>query len=1209
MFLRQIELKGFKSFPEPTTIELSPRITVIVGPNGCGKSNIADALRWVLLGEATARPLRGLKMEDIIFQGTERRKPLGMAEVSLLFDNAGGVLPIDFAEVRATRRVFRSGEHEYVLNRVPCRLRDLQDLFQAAGFGRDGLAIIAQGMVEDVLHARPEGRRMVLEEVAGIARYRRMKQEAVKKLEETERQLERLSDVLAEVEREVDFWAKEAALATRFLAAEEELKLLELALARREARRLFAHKESIGRQKEKLGQKILESEKEKEQLTRSLIEIGRQREQLRGEGETIRAEEREVLRIIEELRANLEEKEKKMEMLDRQRKEAEILLNELQERHRRRQQELCSAALWRNRSARRAEKRREVALRRREIVEIEKNNHQMISSSLREMESALGEVNTKRERLVLELVKLDQEEAFLSTSRKELAREAIEFKNTREKLRGRLRSLTGEYERAARDLEKTKSERERLLEKEKRLGDEARSLRELAVFSSEQYQKALSRYETLQGLVHSFEGYSPGARAVLNARSLGDERCREVLGAVADLMEIPAPYIVPVEAVLGPGLSYIVVRSLEGARLAGEVAKEKKAGRVTFLPLDVLKPPAPAHIPSGEGVIGSAASVVEVVPEARPAVEFLLGKTILVSDLARGRNILPSLPPGTRLVTMDGEVLTWAGVFITGKIPRGTGVITRRAELRALSEDLLNQEARARQLKIAWEEKERELRGVVKERADKDAELISLTGQVRGMRAELQSLQRELNEKSGEMELLRAKRREIDEKLAELSSNRQRLVFELNKTKAAEEKLGRELELTKREEQEQSLRLAKATSRLSRTEARLLASLRMAEQADKTVQRMGQELSQLENSIERKRVALCDLEEELSPLRNEVECLRADLDRMENRHQEIKLLLETKSRMLEERERMWEDALYREKKNAERSLHLQKQLGALSVQEAEVGAALRSLAEKWGDLALDAGAEELDLSAVQQKKEELQSLIQSFGPVNRDAPQQWRRVESRRDYWRQQYDELASARKDLLVAVKEIDSEMAKRLVAAVQGVNEALEEIFPRLFGGGQAKLLLTGSDDVLEGGVEIEVRIPGKKVKNIALLSGGEKSLTAIAVLFACLKYRPLPFCVLDEVDSSLDEANLVRFAGLLEEFAAHTQFMVISHRQATMERGDVLYGITMEEPGVSKVVSIRMIKGEGAYVAAASSRSGENQGQADEDRRSRARISGTE
>ncbi|MBC7344824.1 MAG: hypothetical protein H5U03_05310, partial [Clostridia bacterium] len=370
--------------------------------------------------------------------------------------------------------------------------------------------------------------------------------------------------------------------------------------------------------------------------------------------------------------------------------------------------------------------------------------------------------------------------------------------------------------------------------------------------------------------------------------------------------------------------------------------------------------------------------------------------------------------------------------------------------------------------------------------------------------------------------------------------------------------MGQELELTKREEQEQSLRLAKATSRLSRTEARLLASLRMAEQADKTVQRMGQELSQLENSIERKRVALCNLEEELSPLRNEVECLRADLDQMENRHQEIKLLLETKSRMLEERERMWEDALYREKKNAERSLHLQKQLGALSVQEAEVGAALRSLAEKWGDLALDAGAEELDLSAVQQKKEELQSLIQSFGPVNRDAPQQWRRVESRRDYWRQQYDELASARKDLLVAVKEIDSEMAKRLVAAVQGVNEALEEIFPRLFGGGQAKLLLTGSDDVLEGGVEIEVRIPGKKVKNIALLSGGEKSLTAIAVLFACLKYRPLPFCVLDEVDSSLDEANLVRFAGLLEEFAAHTQFMVISHRQATMERGDVLYGI---------------------------------------------------
>ncbi|HBT46327.1 MAG TPA: chromosome segregation protein SMC [Peptococcaceae bacterium] len=1181
LFLKTLEMQGFKTFVDRTRLDFEPGITCIVGPNGSGKSNIVDAIAWVL-GEQSARVLRGVYMEDVIFAGSEKRRPVGLAEVTLTLDNGDGGLPLDFPEVAVTRRLTRSGESEYKLNKTPCRLRDIQELFLDTGAGKEKFAIIGQGRLEEILTAHPQERRVFLEEVAGISRYRWRKEQVLKKLAETEQNLVRLKDILQELRLQLDPLEEEAGRARRYLKLQQVLQLVELMQRAAALRGLAARREESARRKELWEEKLADLAREEEGITAALEGKGCEIDEAVARKHSLERELREANARLEQFRAEQKWLSEKLTALtarlDEYTREAASLEEEYsalsgeQERVRRRLEDIG----------------REEGELQGEISRLEGTIEELAVQKNREGEGIA--------RLRRELVRIEEAMAALRDERARLdERRGLEKRDlgTRERelkeLEGRHRRLE-EQMAAWREELKTLQDRLGALEAEKQTlaGDvdwcegELRALRGRVRAAEERRHKAAAHVEVLRQARREGGTLGEGVRAVLAAAEEGRLKAA-IVGMVAEKITVPAGLEKALDMALGAAAQNILVRTARDAEAAIKFLKETGRGRATFLPLEWLTGrPLPAvfrWILEEDGVLGVAADLVQYTPDLRPAIQYLLGQTIVVKELKQALALAPRLRNPLRLVTLDGDLIHPRGPITGGSSHKRRGILWQTAEARRWEQEL--EEVEAELTSLGQEEKEK-----LSTLEESRGRLVRVEREIEGVGSKIHLLVQRLSDGGEECRSLKEKieerRRELDElvlgsreaaekektledRLASLEARRQAVRGELD---SRQQELAR-LEETLRQQQQV---LASSRSRLETikvTARELEANLSSLARRLETLERRGEELRARRDEEGR---TVRSLEERQKDLEKSLAGLSASCARLEAslREQEaaVRKIQEERDRLLARREEVSRQL---------RSLgnRLQREEIGLARLEAALESGYRELTALYGPnwQAKAARPRPHLMKRAGETKARLKAEMEKLGEVNPGVIQEYERLCRRYRELSAEVADLEGGRDTLRTALQEIDSFMAQRLGSTLQAVREAFASLFNELFGGGSADLVVTGEDNLLEAGVEIMARPPGKKSQHLALLSGGEKALTALAFIFALLKVKPRAFCIFDEIDTALDDANVVRFARILRSFAEHTQFIVVSHRQGTMEAADVLYGVTMEEEGVSRLVSVRM------------------------------------
>lgn len=1182
MHLTSLRLHGFKSFAAVTELPFRPGLTAIVGPNGSGKSNIADAIRWVL-GEQSVRLLRGTRLEDVIFAGSERKKSLGMAEVSLTFDNTGGQIPLEYSEVTVTRRVYRSGESEFFINRTPCRLKDIQELFLDTGLGRGSLSIIGQGEVDAVLNARPEERRAFLEEAAGISKYRVKKREALLKLAQTEEHLVRLGDIIGEVEARLGPLAAQAEAAKAYERVAERLREVEIRLfvgelleLERKAAELAAalREREEHRDKAEAAARALESklaemsgavdalDEEIERLHAGLQELHRSELDAKHQGELARAllerageDEAEIHRRIQsagERAARLSaELERTREALARAREELAPKARELHAL-----EEAVAGTFRRAEDTARAleQKRRELAGVSQRLVQIES-----LRASLGREEAHRGDARSEAVQRLEELTQeLQEEQRHLEEAQRRLA----EVERAGREVRERIAGLEGESAGL-------RAERERL---EAALASVRGKLHELSA-----ERRALAEMEAAR------EGYHRGVREALAAAG---RRGWGLLGAVAELIRVSRELETAIEVALGGAAQYIVAERDEDAKQAILHLKETRAGRATFLPLNTLKaqalPPEARRALDGiSGVVGVAADLVEVDEACRPAVDYLLGRVVVTRDLDAAMAVARRVRGVSRAVTLDGDLVVPQGAMTGGSRPgRSDGLIARGRQLEELSLAIGQAKEREEQLVrslAALEEKAMALAGSLKEAEEARR------------RIEIERISAERDVKEAERNAARALRdvealRQTVERFDADQAAREQEAAALEQEQALlaekQDQLRREIEGL--EQEVLSLREAREEARRQAEALRLeVHALRQEmEQREREERRLQAELAEAERAVEEEKARLAELHRARRQAKERLDEAAARAQAAGRQREESESRLEELRR---QRKAVKDelDALSAKAKEAQARLaaaHQEVTRLLVERERTEVAReqALERLREQGVDDPHDAArrvAQEGagDPAALKAEVRRLRQELDAMGPVNLASVEEYEEVKKRHAFLTAQRDDLLEAKEKLDQVIARIDRESVEKLQDVYAKVRAAFAATFTRLFGGGKADLLFTDPDDPLESGIDIVVQPPGKRLQNLLALSGGEKALAAIALLFALLEVKPSPFCVLDEIDAALDDHNLERFRALLVEYAARTQFLVITHRQTTMEGADSLFGVTMEEAGVSTLVSL--------------------------------------
>ncbi|KKM11875.1 hypothetical protein SY88_06760 [Clostridiales bacterium PH28_bin88] len=1184
MYLKRLEIQGFKSFVDRLQLTFGPGIAVIVGPNGSGKSNIADAIRWAL-GEQSAKSLRGNKMEDVIFAGSEKRRPVGMAEVSMTLDNSTGLLPLEFQEVTVTRRVFRSGEGEYFINKTPCRLKDVLDLFADTGLGREAMTIIGQGKVEEVLNARPEERRALLEETAGIIKYRNRKKEALRKLDETQHHLERLGVLTSEIRRQLEPLAAEAEQASHYQKLRSELDELELQVMLRQLRGIEQKIRQVREANENLRRELQEqettgasmeaalqasrleqrrAEEAVQECQRRLLEWSTQLE--RTEGQIGVAEEKRTSLSQQDtrLRAEIAELEKKQEDLQdrhfREEQQHQQLLQRVKEQTQildEQQRELAAA---------------EKALREHEAG-LEQGKRRMFDlvSNLSACRNEIKQLNQQKRNL-------EAKSARLLDRRTSLLAEAEEGQKRKEEWQ---RVLT----RQGRDVEDLLLRMEDMQrqrgEKELTMADWRRRVRE----GDEQLQAARSRFLVLEEMEREKEGYFHGVRAVLRAKAQGHPACVGVCGVVADVVEVPAKLETAVEVALGAAVQDVITETDDAARRAIQYLKESGTGRATFLPLSVLRPRelpgAARNVLKAPGVIGVAADLVQAAERYMPAVRFLLGGILVVEDIRTAVQLARQTGYTVKMVTLDGDVINPGGSLTGGTYrKKGTNLLGRNREIKELQLTVARTEQQIAEDREQLESLEREWRsdGELIERlqAERQQLLVELTGAEK----ELLRVQDTLSHLQDSIRVLDLEDEEVGREMAGLRSRCQALHQQATQMAQEEERLNREMGV----DQERGRLLQGRYTAVAGAVTEAKVALARVQQEEVGIrgglERFYLQRAEYSREVTGKREELKAIEASQRQIEANLGALRQDIARVVQEKEKYRLQMEESQITLERVREQAGDMENRVKEVLRRVTGIREQLHQKEVEQARMDADMengtRSLKEKYGLTIQEALTQHSDATPVPgagARIRYLQKEIAAMGPVNLGAISEYRRLKERFEFLSGQRQDLEQARETLLEVIREVDSVMQQRFAATFKAVADAFTSVFKTLFGGGYAELYLSEPENLLETGIEIVAQPPGKKLQHLSLLSGGERALTATALLFAILQTRPSPFCVLDEIEASLDEANVERFAQFLRDLAGDTQFVVISHRQGTMEVADVLYGVTMEEPGVSKLVAVQL------------------------------------
>ena len=1180
MYLKALEIQGFKSFPDKTVLNFGEDITAIVGPNGSGKSNVSDAIRWVM-GEQSSKSLRGAKMEDVIFGGTEKRSQMGFAQVTLVLDNTEHIFPrMEESEVAVTRRYYRSGESEYYINKQSVRLRDVNELFMDTGMGREGYSIVGQGKIDEILSVKSADRREIFEEAAGISKFRHRKEETERKLERTEENLVRINDKIAELELQVGPLRSQAEKAKKYLILRDELRTLEIsvwlenldkiktdsiklntdyALAQQELERANAALDELYAASEQFAEKAHANDMEQERLRTECAELDAKRNEEDAAVAVLRTGIEHNRASIERVENDLRDQSGRAESLTAQIAAKHARIEELAAQTAELEEELRAFLAQAEELARTAgEAGSEVeALRAREALAA--SDAADCRADVSAMNAGLAELSERRAALEAESESVDgqltEKRRAASASRRALEEAQEEADAVRNIISGHTLKMEGRVKR-----EETARQKSIDLTMEKNNLD--------------------SRIHLLSEMEKEYEGFNKAVRLVMQAAE--KNTLRGVHGPVANLMTTDKRYAVAIEIALGAGMQNVVVDREEDAKSAINFLKQRDGGRATFLPLtairgDVLRE---AGVEREYGYVGVASQLVQFDKRYAEIFNNLLGRTVVVEDMDCGIAIARKYSNRFRIVTLDGQVLNRGGSMTGGSVSRSAGILSRANELKELT---AQREALTEKLDAALREADEAKRDLnaaqyeldvarEQQRGAEDA-VLRLTGEKKQYDMLLESLRTRESDIAAELESITARTAELKKAAAAREEEIKKHEAEAARCRAeSEEKLAGQNEL-----QRDSAHLGDEIAARKSTLAGFTAERETTERALGDLETLAQQMRGDEDGrralIEDYRAKIKAAEEEIAQHDAVTASLRADA---EKRRAELAELAEAKLTL--EGERSANDRRYRECNE----LLSQTQAAAGRLEQKRVTAAMEEkqiLDKLWESY-------ELSHSAAQEQRIELESVpkasrrinelkreINGLGNVNVGAIEEFDRVNTRYTYLTGQRDDVEKAKEELLGVIENITSEMTVIFKEQFALIRESFQETFLELFGGGKATLELEDENAVLDCGIEIKVQPPGKALKTLSLLSGGEKAFVAIALYFAILKVHPTPFCVMDEIEAALDEPNVIRVAHYMRRICDKTQFIVITHRRGTMEAADVLYGVTMQERGVSKVLTINM------------------------------------
>ena len=1180
MYLKALEIQGFKSFPDKTVLNFGEDITAIVGPNGSGKSNVSDAIRWVM-GEQSSKSLRGAKMEDVIFGGTEKRSQMGFAQVTLVLDNTEHIFPrMEESEVAVTRRYYRSGESEYYINKQSVRLRDVNELFMDTGMGREGYSIVGQGKIDEILSVKSADRREIFEEAAGISKFRHRKEETERKLERTEENLVRINDKIAELELQVGPLRSQAEKAKKYLILRDELRTLEIsvwlenldkiktdsiklntdyALAQQELERANAALDELYAASEQFAEKAHANDMEQERLRTECAELDAKRNEEDAAVAVLRTGIEHNRASIERVENDLRDQSGRAESLTAQIAAKHARIEELAAQAAELEEELRAFLAQAEELARTAgEAGSEVeALRAKEALAA--SDAADCRADMSAINAGLAELTERRTALEAESESVDgqltEKRRAASASRCALEEAQEEADAVRNIISGHTLKMEGRVKR-----EETARQKSIDLTMEKNNLD--------------------SRIHLLSEMEKEYEGFNKAVRLIMQAAE--KNALRGVHGPVANLMTTDKRYAVAIEIALGAGMQNVVVDREEDAKSAINFLKQRDGGRATFLPLtairgDVLRE---AGVEREYGYVGVASQLVQFDKRYTEIFNNLLGRTVVVEDMDCGIAIARKYSNRFRIVTLDGQVLNRGGSMTGGSVSRSAGILSRANELKELT---ARREALTEKLDAALREADEAKRDLnaaqyeldvarEQQRGAEDA-VLRLTGEKKQYDMLLESLRTRESDIAAELESITARTEELKKAAAAREEEIKKHEAEAARCRAeSEEKLAGQNEL-----QRDSAHLGDEIAARKSTLAGFTAERETTERALGDLETLAQQMRGDEDGrralIEDYRAKIKAAEEEIAQHDAVTASLRADA---EKRRAELAELAEAKLTL--EGERSANDRRYRECNE----LLSQTQAAAGRLEQKRVTAAMEEkqiLDKLWESY-------ELSHSAAQEQRIELESVpkasrrinelkreINGLGNVNVGAIEEFDRVNTRYTYLTGQRDDVEKAKEELLGVIENITSEMTVIFKEQFALIRESFQETFLELFGGGKATLELEDENAVLDCGIEIKVQPPGKALKTLSLLSGGEKAFVAIALYFAILKVHPTPFCVMDEIEAALDEPNVIRVAHYMRRICDKTQFIVITHRRGTMEAADVLYGVTMQERGVSKVLTINM------------------------------------
>ena len=1181
MYLKRLELQGFKSFADKTVLEFKPGITSVIGPNGSGKSNISDSIRWVL-GEQSMKSLRGSKSEDIIFAGTQNRKSLGFAEASIVIDNSDGTLPVEYNEVVVTRKIYRSGETGYFINKVPCRLKDIIELFMDTGIGKDGYSIIGQGKIDEILSNKSEDRRHIFEEAAGIVKYRTRKQEAEKKLEQTKLNLLRINDILAEIEGQIEPLKMQSEKAKQYLSLREELKSIEVGL--------FVH--NINTYKEKLEQfvkdlEVLNSQKEDEDYKLEEMQVNK---------EELRVKLDEIIKTIEDTQNLGFESKNKIEKInsDISVSKEKISNNELNvERFAKDIDDLNI------RIGELEEEKKTKSDRKDNLL----NNREKFETELKEKEEELAKITKKLSDKELEIEAKKKKVEENTDSKYERLNEINTYEVNFENLEKREKVVKNEIQDTISELDSTRLNKQEISKgfleidnvRNKALKEleEIRSKKENAVAAVKEFDEKLnkltyefrmkdSRLKFLQETEREKDGYTKSVKSLLLACEKDGNLNKGIEGVLANLISVDKKYGTAIEMCLGASLQNIVTEKENDAKKLIEYLRKNNLGRASFLPISSVhgKKLDKVNTKGINGVIGIASDLVKANKKYNDIILNLLGRTVIVENMDTAIALAKLNNYSFRIVTLSGDLINSSGAISGGSVAQKTvNILGRGQEIEDIKKELVKIQKEIDKINNEKEEYSVGITDVIEEsaRLEKQLQEIEITyatehQKIETVESSISKLESNLEKSKKELENIKKQKEEIiasKEGTKLVIENLEKEIADLNSeiTSFAELNKDDQLYIDNLNQDITDLKISVSSFDESSTSI------------DEMVERIEVDIQNAKDNIESKTTEIQNIKEENVKLEEQIGEYNAQIEQIKND-------VENSSSKIQELKQQKDETSEKQAKVEEQITAqfdvingLKEQILKLDTkktkQEQDLEDVINKLWEEYEITPNNAGEYRKPDNVQQAQKitNELRAKIRDLGSINIDAIEEYKKMQERYDFMNEQRFDLEEAMAKLRNVISEMTETMKNQFAEQFKKINKNFNEVFIELFGGGKAELILEDENSILDCGIDIRVQPPGKKLQNMMLLSGGEKALTAIAILFAILKINPAPFCILDEIEAALDDINVNRFAEYLKNFSDDTQFLVITHRKGTMEIADTVYGVTMEEKGISKLLSMNL------------------------------------